>query len=227
MHPSGCAVITGNGRSGTNWLETILHANPLTHCRSEPYGIPTSPFNQMPQVRKTGKTAPDFDPLWDEIVNWSKGRIGRGDHPFTSPKRYIHPLSQKTGIAKLIGHSKSRRLLAIMQPSLRQGEWHMPWWIGSQRRLELAHPIFKVNLDHGIVTWILRHRLQARILHLIRHPCARLNSWHSRYVAGRNVDDILAVRKDRLRKIGEAEPYSMVTFGGGMPPNPMALPIAR
>jgi hypothetical protein len=209
----GYAVITGNGRSGTNWLETILHASPLTHCRSEPYGIPTSPFNRIPQVWKTGKTTPDMERYWDEIVTWSKDRIGRGDHPFAGPKRYVHPLAQKSGLARLIGHSKSRRVLAFVQPSLRQGEWRMPWWIGSQSRLEQAYPVFKINLDDRMVTWLLKRRPQARILHIIRHPCGRLNSWLSRYVAGRKIDDIHAVRKDRLRKIGEAEPDWRAKFG--------------
>lgn len=209
----GYAVITGNGRSGTNWLETILHASPVTHCRSEPYGIPASPFNKIPQVWKAGNTAPDMARLWDEIVLWSRSRIGRGDHAFTSPKRYVHRLAEKSGIARLIAHSKSRRVMAFMQPSLRQGEWLMPWWIGSQQRLELAYPVFKINLDHRMVSWILMHRPQARILHIIRHPCGRLNSWLSRYVAGRKIDDIVAVRKDRLRKIGEAEPDWRAKFG--------------
>ena len=211
--PPGYAVITGNGRSGTNWVEAILHASPLTHCRSEPYGIPTSPFHQVPQLWKTGRTTPDMARLWDEIVTWSRSRIGRGDHEFSSPKRYVHPLAQASGIARLIAHSKSRRLLGFMQPSLRQGESLMPWWIGSQRRLEQAYPVFKINLDRCMVSWTLTNRPQARILHVVRHPCGRLNSWLSRYVAGRNVDDILVVRKDRLRKIGEAESDWRAKFG--------------
>lgn len=213
MEPQGYAVITGNGRSGTNWLETILHASPLTHCRSEPYGIPTSPFHQLPHVWKAGRTAPDMDSLWDGIISWSRSRIGQKDHPLAYPKRYVHPLAQKSGVARLIGHSKSRRVMAFMQPSLRQGEWQMPWWIGSQHRLEKAYPVFKIDLDQRMVSWILGHRSQVRILHIIRHPCGRLNSWLSRYVAGRNVDDILAVRKDRLYKIGEAEPDWRLKFG--------------
>ena len=147
--PPEYAVITGNGRSGTNWLETILDASPLTHCRSEPYGIPTSPFNQVPHVWKAGKTAPDMERLWDEIVMWSRSRIGQRDHAFTNPKRYVHPLAQMSGITRLIAHSKSRRMIAFMQPSLRQGEWQMPWWIGSQRRLEQAYPVFKIDLDRA------------------------------------------------------------------------------
>jgi hypothetical protein len=213
MRAAEYAVITGNGRSGTNWLETILDSSPLTHCRSEPYDIPTSPFNQIPQVWKAGKAAPDMERFWDETVRWSRSRIGRRDHAFTSPKRFVHPLARISGVTRLIAHSKSRRMIAFLQPSLRQGEWRMPWWIGSQRRLEQAYPVFKINLDRQMVSWILEHRPQARILHIVRHPCGRLSSWLSRYVAGRNADDILAVRKDRLRRICEAEPEWIVKFG--------------
>jgi Sulfotransferase family len=211
--PPRYAVITGNGRSGTNWLESILDASPLTHCRSEPYDIPTSPFHKIPHVWKAGKTVPDMDRLWDEVVMWSRNRIGQRDHPIASPKRHVYRLAQASGIARLIAHSKSRRMIAAFQPSLRQGEWQMPWWIGSQRRLEQAYPVFKTELDHRMVSWILTHRPQVKILHIVRHPCGRLNSWLSRYVARRNTDDILAVRKDRLHKIGEADPEWLAKFG--------------
>lgn len=211
--PPKYAVITGNGRSGTNWLETILDASPLTHCRSEPYGIPTSPFHRVPHVWKAGKTTPDMEGLWDEIVTWSRSRIGQRDHAFTNPKRYVHSLAQVSGITRLIAHAKSRRVIAYMQPSLRQGEWRMPWWVGSQRRLEQAYPVFKIDLDRRMVSWLLGNRPQVRILHIIRHPCGRLNSWLSRYVAGRNAEEILSVRKDRLRRIGEAEPDWKSKFG--------------
>jgi hypothetical protein len=213
MHPSGYAVITGNGRSGTNWLETILHASPLTHCRSEPYGIPASPFNRIPQVWKSGAATPDMERHWDEVVDWSRSHVGRGDHAFTGPKRYVHPLARWSGITRLIAHSRSRRIIALLQPSLRRGEWRMPWWVGSQRRLEQAYPVFKINLDRRMAEWILAHRPQARILHMVRHPCGRLNSWLSRYVAGRNADSVLADRKDRLRRIGEREPGWKARFG--------------
>ncbi len=213
MEPRGYAIITGNGRSGTNWLETILDASPLTHCRSEPYGIPTSPFNHVPQIWKTGATVNDMEGLWDDIVAWSSSRIGQGDHAFKNPKRYVYPLARMIGITKLIAHSKSRRAIGLVQPSLRKGEWPMPWWIGNQRRLEQSYPIFKINLDQRIVAWLLENRPQARILHIIRHPCGRLNSWLTRYVAGRGSDEILSVRRERLRKIGEAEPDWKVKFG--------------
>jgi hypothetical protein len=211
--PPGYSVITGNGRSGTNWLESILDASPLTHCRSEPYDIPASPFNDIPHVWKAGKTVPDMERLWDETVTWSRSRMGQRDHPVMSPKRHVHRLAQLSGVTRLIATSKSRRVIAALQPSLQQGEWKMPWWIGSQRRLEQAYPVFKMELDHRMVSWILRNRPRVKILHIIRHPCGRLNSWLSRYVARHNSDDILAVRRDRLRKIGVADSEWLAKFG--------------
>ena len=213
MESAEYAIITGNGRSGTNWLETILHASPLTHCRSEPYGIPTSPFNRIPQVWKAGVTAPDMERHWDGIIAWSRSHIGQRDHAFLTPKHYVHSLARISGVASLIAHAKSRRVVAFIQPTLRRGECRMPWWLGSQRRMEQAYPVFKINVDQRMASWILAHRPQARILHIVRHPCGRLNSWLSRYVAGRNTDDVLLDRKARLRKIGEAEPHWKAKFG--------------
>lgn len=213
MEPSAYAIITGNGRSGTNWLEAILDASPQTHCRSEPYGIPTSPFHQLPHVWNAGTMAPDMEGLWDEVVGWSRSHIGRRDHAFKSPKLFVHPLAQVSGITRLIAHTKSRRVMALVQPSLRHGEWRMPWWIGNQTRLERAYPVFKIDLDRRMTAWILGHRPQARIVHIIRHPCGRLKSWLSRFVAGRNAVEILSVRRERLRKIGEAEPDWKAKFG--------------
>jgi len=207
------AIITGNGRSGTNWLETILDASPLTHCRSEPYGIPSSPFNRLPQLWKIGGAELEIGRQWDDIVAWSIRRIGRGDHAFKNPKRYVYPLAQNIGIAVLMAHSKSRRVIGLLQPSLRRDEWPMPWWIGNQRRMEQAYAIFKINLDQRIVGWLLANQPLARILHIVRHPCGRLNSWLSRYVAGRNSEQILADRRKRLRKIGEAELAWKEKFG--------------
>lgn len=212
MERRGYAIINGNGRSGTNWLETMLDASPLTHCRSEPYGIPSSPFNCLPQLWKTGGATLEIG-QWDDIISWSSSHIGQRDHSFEHPKRYVYPFAQKLGLATLMAHSKTRRVIGLLQPSLRQGEWLMPWWIGNQGRMEEAYAIFKLDLDMRIVGWLLENRPQARILHIVRHPCGRLNSWLTRFVANRDRRQILADRKERLRNIGEAEPAWKEKFG--------------
>src|SRR5688500_14093781 len=101
------AIITGNGRSGINWLETILDASLLTHCRSEPYDIPTSPFNRVPQIWKGGRRALDvvLDDEWDNVICWSRNRIGPRDHRLRQPKCYVHPVAHILGLPTLMAHS--------------------------------------------------------------------------------------------------------------------------
>ena len=45
------AFVTGNGRSGTNWLLELLDLSPQTFCRSEPSGIETSPLKALDDDR--------------------------------------------------------------------------------------------------------------------------------------------------------------------------------
>lgn len=213
MEERAYAIITGNGRSGTHWLMNMLDASPFTHCRSEPYGIRSSPFNQLPQIWVSGAAAPEIERQWDDIISWSNSRIGERDHRFRHPKRYIHPLSQKSRIAMLMTHPVIRRVMGLMQPSFRNSEWPLPWWVGSQRRLEEAYAVFKINLDQRIAGWLLANRPQARLLHIVRHPCGRLNSWLNRFLASRDSERVLAFRKERLRKIGEGEPAWREKFG--------------
>jgi hypothetical protein len=113
----------------------------------------------------------------------------------------------------LMTHPVIRRAIGVIQPSLRNSEWPMPWWVGSQLKLEEAYAVFKINLDRRIAGWLLANRPQARILHIVRHPCGRLNSWLNRFLAGRDSERVLAFRKERLRKIGEGEPAWKEKFG--------------
>jgi Sulfotransferase family len=213
MEKTEYAIITGNGRSGTNWLENILDASPLTHCRSEPYEIPSSPFNKLPQIWKAGAESRDMQRHWDEIVSWSRAHIGERDHGFRHPKRYCYSFSQKTNIAMLMAHGKSRRVLGLIQPSLRGREWALPWWVGDKGRLREAYAAFKINLDRMMLGWLLERRPQARTLHIVRHPCGRLSSWLNRFLADRDEAQVLVDRRSRLHRIAKAEPAWRERFG--------------
>jgi LPS sulfotransferase NodH len=214
MEETGYAIITGNGRSGTNWLENILDASPLTHCRSEPYGIPSSPFNKLPQIWQSGAESRDMERQWDEIVAWSRAHIGERDHGFKHRKWYCHAFAQRTNIAMLMAHGKTRRILGLIQPSLTGGEWPLPWWVGNKDRLREAYAIFKIDVDRMMLEWLLERRSQVRTLHIVRHPCGRLNSWLNRFLISRDEAQILADRKARLSRIATAEPAWKARFGG-------------
>jgi Sulfotransferase family len=206
LNGNGYAIITGNGRSGTNWLERLLDVSPDTHCRSEPYDIPVSAFNRAPQIWQPNAERRQMDTDWDEIIRHSRVRIGYLDHEFRYPKRYCHALAQRTGVVRLMAHGKSRKLLHWIHPEMRRGEWSMPWWVGSKQKLAQAYPVFKINMDRFMLEWLLDHRAGARILHIVRHPAGRLNSWLNRFLASRDPDQILKMRRERLHRIAKAEP---------------------
>ena len=176
------ALIIGNGRSGTNWLLSILDASPLTHCRNEPQDIPDSPFHNLPNAWELRDNPAAMDEKWDSFVNWTGTHMGERDHRITNPKAHVHPLAQQLGIAYWPVRPKIRRLLRLVLPELRQGEWKMPWWIGSQAKLDQAYAIIKINdLRAWIVRWLLENRPDVPIIHIVRHPGGQLNSGIRRF----------------------------------------------
>jgi len=47
----GYALVSGHGRSGTNWLLELLDLSPQTFRRSEPRGVETSPLRKLEHDR--------------------------------------------------------------------------------------------------------------------------------------------------------------------------------
>lgn len=176
------ALIVGNGRSGTNWLLSMVAASPYTHCRNEPHDIPSSPFHQLPDA-VTLRANPDLmADRWQAFVTWTATHMGERDPRLTSPKVYLHPLAQQLGLADFPVRPKIRQALKVAMPSLRQAEWPVPWWIGNQSKLAQAYPLFKINdLRAWIIKWLLEYQPEIPILHIVRHPGGQLNSGISRF----------------------------------------------
>lgn len=175
-------LIVGNGRSGTNWLLSMLAASPETHCRNEPHDIASSPFHRLPTAQEIRQNPALMADRWQSFVRWTVQRMGERDHRITAPKTYVHPLAQQLGVAYFPVRPKIRRALQYAVPALRQAEWRMPWWIGSQRRLEQACGVLKINdLRAWIVRWVLETQPEVPILHIVRHPGGQLNSGLSRF----------------------------------------------
>lgn len=191
----------------------LLDMSPLTHCRSEPYGLPVSAFHRIPPVWTAGSVEPDLVHEWDEVVAASNSRIGERDSALKHPKTFVYAFARRSNLVSLMAHGKTRRFLAVLHPSVRTGEWPMPWWIGDQRRMENAYPVFKMNVDRRILAWILENRPLGRFIHIARHPCGRLNSWLNRFAAKRDVRQISTYNNERLRRISEAEPMWREKFG--------------
>lgn len=180
--PQKYALIIGNGRSGTNWLLSMLDASPKTHCRNEPHDIVTSPFHNLPSAQTLQADPNEMAERWEHFTTWTGTHMGERDHRIKFSKHHVYPLSQRLGVAYWPVRPKIRTALKLFHPSLRQGEWHMPWWIGSQRQLEQSYAIFKINDFRAWYTrWLLQERPQVPVVHLARHPGGQLNSGIKRF----------------------------------------------
>lgn len=176
------ALVIGNGRSGTNWLLSMLDASPLTFCRNEPQEIARSPYHQLPDPPLSGETSDLMANRWDAFVDWTASRIGERDHQPSVSKDYLYAWAQQTGLAGLPLRPKVQTALRPLVPALQQGEWRLPWWIGRQSQLEQAYAILKINdLKAWTAQWLFAHRRDVPILHIVRHPGGQLNSGIKRF----------------------------------------------
>lgn len=211
-------LIVGNGRSGTNWLLDILDASRLTFCRSEPDGIYSSPMRKIHDLefKEQVHDSDAFGNHWDVMVEWTRLHIGIRDHQITTPKKYIHPVSLKLGLARWPNRPKIRKLLSFIMPELRQEEILMPWWIGDRYKLTQAIPVFKIDLDPWLVSWILQHRSQTTMLHIVRHPGGILNSTLERFwnkCSPEKATKELEINRNKLRTILKYEAEWADRFG--------------
>lgn len=183
--PEHYALIIGNGRSGTNWLLTMLDASQLTHCRNEPQEIKQSPYHQLPLPPLAGDTSDLMAKQWDAFVTWTAQRMGERDLKITNPKRHVYGWSQKTGLAYLPVRPTVRRVFKPLFRGLQRGEWEMPAWVGNQRLLNEAFAVLKINdLKAWTAAWIFQHRPQVPVIHITRHPGGQLNSGIKRFFSG-------------------------------------------
>lgn len=160
----------------------MLNASEFTYCRNEPQHIANSPIHALRPPGETVENSPQTGPCWDAFAAWTATHMGERDHHIVAHKQYLHETAQRLGISTWPARPKLRKALSILMPSLRQGEWEMPWWVGSQARLEQAYSIFKLNdLPAWTVRWLLKYRPNVPVVHIIRHPGGQLNSGIRRF----------------------------------------------
>lgn len=207
------AMIVGHGRSGTNWLLDVLDASPLTHVRNEPNEIDGAPLTSLesPWVRRGAQ--PDLEARWDSAARWAAERIGNRDHYAHVPKIYHHRWSTALHLPRAMVRPRIRNAVSLLAPALRAGEWHLPWWAGSQRRMEQALPVLKFTQVPGWACWVLEHRPRTGVLHIVRHPGGFLNSWRNRYLAKHEAENVENENRRRLRLIAEADAAWAALFG--------------
>ena len=206
-------MIVGHGRSGTNWLLDVLDTSPLTHVRNEPNEIEGAPLTSLASPWVKRPSQPDLDARWDAAARWAADHIGNRDHHALVPKRYYHAWSTALHLPRAMVRPRIRNAASMLSPSLRAGEWPLPWWAGSQRRMCEALPVLKFTQVPGWACWVLENRPNTRVLHIVRHPGGFLNSWRNRYLAKHETDQVTHENRERLRLIAAEDSGWAKRFG--------------
>jgi hypothetical protein len=208
------ALVSGHGRSGTNWLLELLDLSPQTFCRSEPRGIETSPLRRFAHdrfVKRADQSA--LDAAWDEAVRWTASHMGERDRVITMPKDHIRPISRRLGLYRAVRGPRYRRALSLFLPSLRGGEWRPPAFLFDHAKLREALPVLKLVSSPGWTDWVLRRRPHARVFHIVRHPGGYLHSWRNRYRSKQDESVIQRMNRARLEDIAREQPRWGERFG--------------
>lgn len=170
-------LITGHGRSGTNWLLDIFDASPSTHCRNEPNEVLGSSLEYVRELWKSPRSADKVTALWETKVSIARISSSERDHRIEAPKNHVYTFAQKTGLASLPVRPKFRKVLRQIFPDLRHGEWPVPRWVGDRHMLEKSCTVLKINmLASWFVNWHVDQYSNRPVLHIVRHPAGYLNS---------------------------------------------------
>jgi hypothetical protein len=206
--------ISGQGRSGTNWLLELFDQSPETLCRNEPYGAPESKLNGIKDHRYLIR--PDITPLesgWDDAAAWTSIRMGARDPRIRISKNYLYEASRRLGLYRVHKGQSFRRWLGAVLPSFRAEEWSVPPWIASPKRIADATAILKLVGAPGWIVFVLNNRPQIPVFHIVRHPGGYLNSWANRWAKGRDMEATRLVNQKRLQSIALMSPEWADHFG--------------
>ncbi len=207
------AIVTGQGRSGTNWVLDVLDASQETFCRNEPNVIPGSPFERLPPLWRLAE-GDKLNESWDSVARETCMTTGERDHRLKVNKHYLHDWAHKAGLPPLMARPKIRSALGkTILRDLDGHIWDLPSLIGSQERLEEACTIIKVNQVPLLIQWILAERQDVPVVNIVRHPCGRHASFAKRYLSGADADAELALTRDHLRVIASDDEVWRDRFG--------------
>ena len=200
------AIVTGQGRSGTNWVLDILDASRQTLCRNEPNVIPGSPFERLGSlVTMSGREL--LDEKWDGVVKETCTTLGERDHRLKTNKEYLHTWAHKAGLPPLIARPKFRSALGkTVLPSLGGPISELPLIFGSRERLDRSFCVIKVNRVPLLVDWLLSERPDVPVVNIVRHPCGRHASFMKRYLASADVELELERARQLLHEIADLDP---------------------
>ncbi len=203
-------IISGHGRSGTNWLLDVLDFSDSTYCRNEPNALCGSAFARF---WPGWLLNPDLPDLWDRTVELSATSLGNRDHAIENKKIFLRKYVRQLGLCRLHGSSRLRMALASLAGARGKEEW--PVWplVFDRRRLAQALTVFKINQSPALVSWVLGNRPDAGVIHIVRHPAGMINSWKNRYLGKAGLEQVAEDNRRRLVSIARHDTEWGERFG--------------
>jgi hypothetical protein len=220
-------IVTGTGRSGTNWLLDMLDASPRTHCRNEPHGLKGTPMNRFPLVWTSDRAGSVelYRERWDEVATGTARRLGVRDHHFRYHKPYLYPWSNHLRLSRVLTGPRARSLTSVVDHRLAGREFELPGWLGSRRRLEDSLGVLKIVLDAPLLSWLLAERPPVPVVHIVRHPGGRLHSWLTRLLGPMSNAERVTLRDARRGRLERIRAFD--ERWRTLIPEPSSLPLIK
>lgn len=217
--PLAYALLIGQGRSGTNFLLSLLDQSPATHCRNEPDQLDASALARLAEFRFFVDDEPRLAGLFETAVRQAARCVGPRDHMADVDKDWLKPGRRRAGYFYLRQRYRAVERLIHRRKPMDGKERAFPDWMVDHARLARAFHVFKLNAAVGYGAWALRARPEARVLHIVRHPGGFAKSWLKRWVRGeggmgrgRGTADRLR-DEDRLREVARRDPRWAALLG--------------
>jgi sulfotransferase family protein len=182
--PLSYALLIGQGRSGTNFLLSLLDQSPATHCRNEPDQLDESALARLSDFRFFVDDEARLAGLFDGAVRDAARRVGPRDHLAEVAKDWLRPGRGGPGYFYLRQRMRLVERLVRLRKPMDGKELVFPRWMADSAALARAFHVFKLNAAVGYGAWALRSRPDARVIQIVRHPGGFLKSWHKRWVKG-------------------------------------------
>jgi len=214
-HPIGApreyALLIGQGRSGTNFLLSLLDQSPATHCRNEPDQLDRSALSELNEHRFFVSDPAALAACFDAAVGQAARCIGPRDHMADVEKDWLKRGRRRAGYFYLRQRYRAVERLLRRRKPMDGRELVFPGWMVDHERLARSLHVFKLNASVGIGAWALGARPAARVVQIVRHPGGFAKSWLKRWVRGeggmdRGVGTVDRLRdEDRLREVARRD----------------------
>ena len=201
------AVISGLGRSGTNWLLELFNLSPETYCRNEPYASNGAALAELEYYRFVNRPMiAELEKSWDQAISSTLGHMGYRDPVIDVQKNYMHRTAYDLGLYRMVRGRKYRKLLSLCDRNLWGEQWPVPGYLCDMGEQRKAFGVVKLTRSPGWTNFILKHRPRVPVFHIVRHPGGYLNSWANRYLSTTTPESSARLKRLTLIDICTTEP---------------------